>query len=171
MVTMLVPRTEKIPLFTDVLGENTPYFSQNEDFCCKKNHPFFRFQGEHRKITPFFRFQGEHIAWWSLLKQIEDIRYSCNTFFFIRFSSCLLAVVTLEHYISWKCKAIGNNLSTQFSALTWSLTLQGLQRNVGPPKNIPFCAISRSWSKKKYPFLHISKSVPGARNPPLSRCF
>ena len=32
MVTMLVPRTKKIPLFTDFLGKNTPYFSQNEDF-------------------------------------------------------------------------------------------------------------------------------------------
>ena len=21
--------------------KNTPYFSQNEDFCCKKNHPLF----------------------------------------------------------------------------------------------------------------------------------
>ena len=95
-------------------GKNTPYFSENEDFCCKKNHPFFRFQ-------------GEHIAWWSLLKQIEDIHYSCNTFFVVWFSSCfLLAVVTLEHYISCKCIAIANNLGTQFSALTWSLTLQGL---------------------------------------------
>ena len=47
MVTMLVPRTEKIPLSTDFGGENTPYFNQNEDFCCMENHPFFRFQGEH----------------------------------------------------------------------------------------------------------------------------
>ena len=34
-----------------------------------------------RKIKPFFRFQGEHIAWWPLLKQIEDIHYSYNIYF------------------------------------------------------------------------------------------
>ena len=55
MVTMLVPRTEKIPLFTDFFGKNTPYFSQNEDFCCKKNHPFFLFQGEHITCWPLLK--------------------------------------------------------------------------------------------------------------------
>ena len=54
MVSMLVPRTEKIPLFTDFLGKITPYFSQNEDFCCKKNHPFFPISRRaHCVMTPF----------------------------------------------------------------------------------------------------------------------
>ena len=98
MVTMLVPHTEKIPLFTELGGgggETLPILAKTRTFVV-------------RKIVIFFRFQGEHIAWWSLLKQIEDIHYSCNTFFFaVWFSSCfLLVVVKLEHYISWKCKAI-----------------------------------------------------------------
>ena len=66
MVTMLVPLTEKVPLFTDFWGKITPYFSQNEDFCCKKNHPFFPISRRaYCLIAP--------------LKQIENIHYSCNT--------------------------------------------------------------------------------------------
>ena len=54
MVTMLVPHTEKIPLFTDFWEKITPYFSQKEDFCCKKNHPFFLISRRaHCLMTPF----------------------------------------------------------------------------------------------------------------------
>ena len=125
MVTMLVPCTEKIPLFTDFLGEKHPYFSQNEGFWCKKNQPFFWFQ-------------REHIAWWPLLKQIEDIHYSCNTFF-VWFCSCLLlVVVTLEHYISWKCKAT-----------SWFKF--AVQCKLGPPKTYPFVPY-HGVEMKKVPF-------------------
>ena len=88
------------------------------------------------------------------------------------FSSCLLlVVVTLEHYISWKCKAIGNNLGTQFSALTWALTLQRLQHNIGPPKNIPFCVISRSWSEKRTLFCTFQGPCMEPEIPPFLRVF
>ena len=54
MVTMLIPCTEKIPLFTDFGQKNTPYFSQNEEFCRKKNHPFFSISRRaHCVRTPF----------------------------------------------------------------------------------------------------------------------
>ena len=137
-------------------GKTPPILAKTRTFVVRKITPFSYSRIAHCVMTPFKTNWG----------------HSLQYVFFIRFSSCLLlVVVTLEHYISWKCKAIGNNLGTQSSALTWALTLQGLQRNIGPPKNIPFCAISRSWSEKKYPFCHISRSVHGARNPPLSPCF
>ena len=42
MVTMLVPHTEKMFLFTDLKGKKTPpTLAKNENFYCKKNHLFF----------------------------------------------------------------------------------------------------------------------------------
>ena len=69
MVTMLVPRTEKIPLFTDLEGKITPYFSQNEDFLLQeKSSPFPISRRAHCVMTPFET-------------NLRTFIYSCNTFF------------------------------------------------------------------------------------------
>ena len=48
------PLIEKIPLFTDFERKITPYFSQNQDFCCKKKSPFFPISRRaHCVVTPF----------------------------------------------------------------------------------------------------------------------
>ena len=93
----LFPRCEgvyRLPLLNGYHARSSHWKDTPFHWFLGKNHPVLTKTRTFvvRKITPFFWFQGEHIAWWPHLKQIEDIHYSCNTFFCMIFplpsSSC-----------------------------------------------------------------------------------